>query len=234
MGLGFVLLIWIVLCGMAAVPMGAALGYWSWRNGRRARTVSLRRALSAALLPFIWIPLGLAWFAAYAVYCEGVRGVDPGLGDSFRVPLANGYAFCMIDAPDHAYIAKGTCNGTMLVDGIRQVAMIGDLVAGASVESPGFVLDTRTGGLTRLPDSAAALSRVPAAAPLGSPAEFYFARRWGWQDGVAALLLVVSLGGLSWFWYRRFIRAPGERSDGVPAGGPGAASTHGPASGDLI
>jgi hypothetical protein len=206
MGLAFVLLIWIVLCGAVAVPMGAAVGYWSWRNSRDAPGPRLPRAIGAALLPMLLIATGLAWFAAYAAYCVLIRGVDPAIGDGFMVPLANGYYFCMIDTPEQAFIMKNGCDGVAAVDGVRQVGVAGDLVAGAASDATGFVLDTRTGGVTRLADSAAALAQAPAAAPLRPPDEFYASRRYGWQDGVALLLLVAAMGGLAWLWFRRFIR----------------------------
>jgi hypothetical protein len=206
MGLGVVLLVWIVLCGLAAVPVAGVLAYWSRRNARQVPGSNLPRTVRAAVMPYLLLAFAVAWFAAYGVYCEAVRGVDVGIGDRARVPLSNGYVFCATDTG--TYIIKNGCGGAALVDGIRQVAMAGDLVVGSSRDASGFVLDTRTGGVTRLRDSAAALARVPAAAPLHSPEEFYFARRYGWPDVVAVLLLVVPLGGLAWQWYRRYIRAP--------------------------
>ncbi len=209
MGLGFVLLIGIVLCGCAAVPIGAVLAYVSWQNSGSsgwARAGRVSRAIRAAGLPVLLIAGGLVWFAVYATYCETVRGVDPGIGDSARVPLAHGYFFCMSDSS--VFVMKNGCSGAPLLDDVRQIAMAGDLVVGAGADAPGFVLDTRTGGLTRLPDSAAALARVPSAAPLRSPNEFYLARRWGWQDAVAALVLLALLIGPIGFWYRRFLRPP--------------------------
>lgn len=208
MGIGFVLLIWMVLCGLAAVPISAAVAYWSWRNSRDTSVLNARRSMRAALLPFLLIVVGLVWFIAYGVYCEVVRGVDPGIGDMAMVPIVNGYSLCMMDVPAQAYVMKGGCGGVALVDGIRQLGIAGDLVVGASSESPGFVLDTRTGAVSRFPDSAAALAQAPAAAPLHPSNEFYSARRYGWQDVAAGAALLAALAVVVALWYRRFIRAP--------------------------
>lgn len=223
MGSAFVLAIWVALCGLAALPIGTFLAYLSWRNSRRRAEAGPRRVLAAAALPFLVIALALLWFGAYAAYCVLVRGVDAAVGGGSMVPLANDYYFCMIDTPERAFIVKNGCGGVTVVDRVRHLSAVGDLVVGSSADVPGFVFDTRTGGLTRLGDSAAALAQVPAAAPLHPPDEFYLSRRYGWQDAVAAAVLLASVAVLAWLWFRRFIRAPG-----------GAARADGPASTDLV
>src|SRR5882724_8714161 len=99
MGLGFVLLAWMILFGCAGLPVAACLAAWSWRTGRLAGAPSKGRALAAALLPIVLIAVGLFWFLAYAGYSWAIRKVDPGVGDAWTVPLGHGYFFCMIDVP---------------------------------------------------------------------------------------------------------------------------------------
>jgi hypothetical protein len=79
-----------------------------------------------------------------------VRDIDPGIGDSWRVPIGNDWYFCMIDVPDNGYLLKGGCSGAPIVDGITELALVGDLVVGKGDASRPFVLDTRTGVLQTL------------------------------------------------------------------------------------
>src|SRR5687768_10851616 len=102
MGIGFVLMIWALLLGCAAVPIAIALTIWSSRNWRESKsTTKLFRPIGAALLPFILLAYGGAAFIGYAVWCVKVRRVDPGIGDAWVVPVGNGYFFGMIDIPEH-------------------------------------------------------------------------------------------------------------------------------------
>jgi hypothetical protein len=91
MGLGFVLLFWMIFFGCAGLPIAGGLAFWSWHNGRLAGAPSKMRAAAAGVLPFVLIALGLVWFFGYAAYSWTVRRVDPGLGDSWAVPLRHGY-----------------------------------------------------------------------------------------------------------------------------------------------
>jgi hypothetical protein len=66
------------------------LGLWSWWNQRRAvgRGGVLKPAAAAAL-PFLLLGYGGVAFTGYAIWCEAIRDVDPGLGDAWRVPVGN-------------------------------------------------------------------------------------------------------------------------------------------------
>jgi hypothetical protein len=206
MGLGFVLLVWTIFFGCAGLPIAVGLAYWSWRNGCRANSASKGRAFAAGLLPFILIPLGLAWFFAYAAYSWSVRKVDPGLGDSWAVPLRNGYFFCMIDVTDHGYLMKDGCSGAPPVHGITQLAEVGDVIVGHAQGA--FVFDTKTDSLKSYPDLSAAIAQFTPPPKLESPDGFYRSRRFGWQDLAALIVLLVSVAALSWLWFQRFVRAP--------------------------
>jgi hypothetical protein len=148
------------------------------------------------------------WFFAYAAYSWSVRKVDPGLGDSWAVPLRNSYFFCMIDVTDHGYLMKDGCSGAPPVHGITQLAEVGDVVIGSSAQAGAFVFDTRTESLRNFPDISAALAQFAPPPKLQSPDGFYRSRRFGWQDLAAVVLLLASVAILSWMWFKRFVRAP--------------------------
>jgi len=188
----------MVLFAAAAFLAAAGLGYWNWRRAR-----SPVRAVVAGLLPFVMLAYGVAWFAAYAIHAQAVRRVDVGIGDGWQVPLAHEYFFCMIDVPDAGYVMKDGCSGAAAVDGVSRISEAAGLVVGETGDAHAFVLDTRTGALRTYETPAAALKDVVQVPPLQSAYEFYSARRFGWPDLVALILLVVPQAALAWWWLKR-------------------------------
>ncbi len=209
MGIGFVLLLWAVLLGCAGLPVGLALGLWSWRNQRRSPSrAGMLRPIAAAALPFVLLAFGGAAFIAYAIWCEEVRHVDAGIGDSWAVPVGNDHFFCMIDVPDDGYLLKGGCSGTPAVDDVSELTEVGDRIVGNSRSSGPFVLDTRSGALQTFATLEAALGQFSPRPSVQTANSFYVRRRWGWADLAAGVLTVVPAGGILIVWFRRFIRVP--------------------------
>jgi hypothetical protein len=150
---------------------------------------------------FVWLiiagPLAACYafgaFMAYAVWCGVVRGVDPGLGDWWGVPVGHGFSLSFIDVLDHAYISpRGSTDGEPLIANITEIGASGEYVFGLVNQGEGFVLNTRTGAVRRtgraaLPETLRDAGVSPTA--LTSVAEFYRKRRWGWQDVIALAVL---------------------------------------------
>ena len=157
-----------------------------------------------------------AAFGAYAIWCETVRGIDPGIGDGWRVPIGNDYYFCMINVPEEGYLLKGGCSGRPVVDQISELADAGDLVIGSSQSNGAFVLDTRTGTLQTFANLDAALAHLPTRPTLQTAAEFYTDRRWGGADAIAAVLIGAPAIGATMLWYFCFIRARPARRASAP------------------
>lgn len=192
MGIGLVF--WAVLLTVLATPVAAALillARWSGGSARAKRV-------------FVWMiiagPLAACYafgaFMAYAVWCGVVRGVDPGLGDWWGVPVGNGFSLSFIDVLDHAYISpRGSTDGKPLIANITEIGASGEYVFGLIDQSDGFLLNTRSGAVHRtgratLPAALRDVGVSPSA-PLMSVAEFYRERRWGWQDPVALAVMGV-------------------------------------------
>jgi hypothetical protein len=207
MGLGFVLVVWTLLLGCAGLPIAALLAFWSWRRGRLAGTPSKVRAAVAGLLPLVLIAVGLVWFFGYAAYSWTVRRVDPGLGDSWAVPLQHGYFFCMIDVTEHGYLMKDGCTGTPPIYEIRQLAEVGNMIVGTSDRTGAFVFDLTAGQLKRVEDAKATLAELSPTARFQTPDEFYRSRRFGWQGVAALAILFVAEASILWLWFTRFVRA---------------------------
>jgi hypothetical protein len=216
MGIGFVLVFWALILGVLAIPFSIALGLWSWWNHRSAAgPARVLKILAAAALPFLLLGYGGAAFGVYAIWCEAIRNVDAGIGDSWRVPVGNDHYFCMIDVPDHGYLLKGGCTGSPIVDGITELGVAGDLVFGKSESSGPFMLDTRSGALQNVASMDAALARVTPRPTLRTADEFYNDHRWGQADLIAAVLIAVPAVAVAMAWYFWFIRARRKRNPTV-------------------
>lgn len=205
MALGYVLIFWILPFFVAiALLVAPVLGLWSWLNSKRVQQPSVLRALKASLLPFAWIFTGIAWFVIQGLLCE-VRGVDPGLGDYWLVPVQDGYYFCMIDVTDEGHLARDGCSGVSPVDGINKLAESGNFIVGTKADTSAFSLNTRNGIVKHYRDIVELTSRFSGLPPLQSPIEFYADRRWGYQDFVSVIMLGVALILVTCVWYRAFI-----------------------------
>jgi hypothetical protein len=207
MGIGFVLIFWIILLGIVGLPVAAFFAYWSWRNGNLTGAPAKARAAMAGLLPFALIPVGLIWFFAYAVFCGTVRHVDPGLGDSWYVPLRHGYYFCMIDTTDEGFLMKNECSGEPPVSAIRELAQVGDSIVGWSGTKGAFSLDMAAGELKQLANKDIALTQYSPPLSLQTARAFYRSRRYGWQDVAALIVLLGLVVPIMWIWFNRFIRS---------------------------
>jgi len=209
MGIGFVLMIWAVLLCCAAVPVSIALTIWSSRNWRESKsTTKLFRPIGAALLPFILLAYGGAAFIGYAVWCERVRHVDPGIGDGWAVPVANNYSFWMIDVPEHGSLTKDDGTRAPVISDIVELAEVGDRIIGRSTSKGLFILNTRSGELHAFLESDAVQKEISPMPTLQSANAFYIDHRWGPLD-LAAVTVIGSLGAMLLFvGYRFFIRPP--------------------------
>jgi len=134
--------------------------------------------------------------------------VDPGIGDSWQVPVGNDSFFCMIDTTDNSYLLKGGCTGVPPVFGITQLAALGDRIVGNSRSSGPFMFDTRSGKVQSPIDLDTALGQFSPRPTLQTPDEFYSKMRWGWPDLIALVLISIPALCILLLWYRWFIRTP--------------------------
>jgi hypothetical protein len=208
MGLGFVLLFWGIVIFIASAGAAVILaGLVFWIERRRGR-VRKRWLAAAAVFPFLMMVYAGGAFAAYAVWCEVVRDVDPGIGDSWRVPLGNGYSLTMIDTSEQAFI-RGP-RGEQSHFGLTRIGSGRDVVAGEA-ESSFFLVNVRQHTDTSFA-SEADLQRQLSLQGVGQlqlmpPAEFYDQHRWGAADGLAAIAIAVPPFAALMFLVRRFARS---------------------------
>lgn len=208
MGLGFVLIAWLIGLLIAAIPLAfvIALAFWLWR--RKSPAFSFEQVILAAALPFAWIFSAFAYFILYSIYCYAVRGVDPGIGDGWQVPITSHYYFCMIDETDSAFIAMDSCSGEQTVSSITKLARLRGNILAISDHSKAFLLNLATGKLKAYPDEKQMLEQFRTPPHWQSPNEFYLKLRYGIEDALALLVLFFIIALLSWLWYKWFLKKP--------------------------
>jgi hypothetical protein len=209
MGIGFVLMLWALLLGCAAVPVSIGLAVRSRRNRQHSGTgAKIVRPIGAALFPFVLLAYGGVAFIGYATWCVRVRHVDPGIGDSWVVPVGNNYSFGMIDVPEHGSLLKEGSFGTPVVSDIVELAEASDRIIGRSNSKGLFVLNTRSDQLRSFLELDAFQKEISPLPTLQSANTFYLHRRWGFLD-LVAVTVISSFGlALMFFGYRFFIRVP--------------------------
>jgi hypothetical protein len=185
MGIIFVLLFWgaagMILAGLGALMAGAAAAYFS-RGVRQGRGKVVIAAVSRPVACLAWA--ATVFVLQWAVN-EGYRQRDPGLGDTWKCPLPNGYAVLMTDVTEqgcvyHPKRQKSTdsvADREEAFDGVRVLQVSDRYIAGGAdsrwfshvqngageVDSY-FLIDTKTGKSLTFPNFDALHG---AAAPLG-------------------------------------------------------------------
>ena len=207
MGILFILLFW---AGVLIVVAGlCAAGISVWASNRRPPSQGEPvHVAKAAALPFVILVYGAVAFIGYSYWCEEVRQVDIGIGDSWKVPIANGYFFCMLDVPDRGAVMQGGCSGGFLVEDITAVAAVGDTLVGVS-KGRGFTFDTLTGHFQEFPDAERATAQVSPVPVLQDPNWFYASRRWSLADAISIGAVGLGAVGLFIIWNRRYLRRAG-------------------------
>jgi hypothetical protein len=193
MGIGFVLLVWLVLSMVGALCASIGLGFATWRFLRRSAKGPRRRAIVATVaLPPLAVVSAFAGFVGYGIWCETVRGVDAGLGDSWRVPLGSGYSLQMIDTPEQAHVETPTGYDVGLE--VRRLGFDDRFIYLETPTGRYLLLDKETGhstsGLTRQTLDAKLKESGAFPATLRSSEDVYLDLRWGIQDVLAGLFIL--------------------------------------------
>lgn len=164
--------------------------------------------LAAAGFPFLVVAYGLVAFVGYAVWCEAVRGVDPGLGDSWVVPVGQGCTLVMGDQPTNAQISCP--HHEQLLEGVTRVALAGEELVGES-HGKFYAVNLRERTTRSLGSEGEAItllrhSGLPSAELLPVN-DFYIARRWSYLDVLAAFLIAAIPAALALSLFIAFRRA---------------------------
>jgi hypothetical protein len=204
-GIGFVLIAWIVIgsvvAAIGALALWGLVGYLT----RQARQPRGRLLSLAAALPF----LSLAWAAIVFVFQATINVAllhrDIGIGDGFECPLPDGYALTFIDTTEIGTVYKDNSNNG--IQNVRFLQLADPYIIAAS-DSKAFdhfgqqtavvdtysLIDTRNGHRTQFTDVAAlrqAAERLHITVSISPIGDLYSKYRFTWFDGFAAILLIV-------------------------------------------
>jgi len=188
MGIGFVLFFWILLGSVVAAVLSLGFGLMA-RTAFRCtpRSKRLRGTLVAVATPFLCLVYGVLAFMVYWIWCGNSRGVDPGLGDTWFVPLGSGYRLVMIDVPEQALIIGPV--GRQLGSFLTQLGVDNRYIYFTSGDSFDLIdkeTDQRATGLSRAElDQRVGGSRIRLQAPIA----VYHSLRWSVLDIIAAGLI---------------------------------------------
>ena len=221
MGVGFVLLLWVVVGTVVAAVGAATSGSATAMLTRGVANGRRKVIIAASLFPIVCLGWGGVMFVFQAVVNEGLLHRDLGLGDTWHAPLPNGYQIMMIDVTDQGWVYNpktqpdsGVGEREDAVAGVRDVQVVGRYILGATdskaFEHLGqetnqvdayFLLDTRLGkqkqfqNYNALRQSALELGIEPNLQPINT---IYSKFRFSWFDVVAGLLFCLPpvIGGL--------------------------------------
>jgi hypothetical protein len=214
-GIGFVLIVWVVIGSVLAAIGALALWGLAGYLTRQAKQPRGRLLSFAAALPF----LSLAWAAIVFVFQATINVAvlhrDIGIGDAFECPLPDGYALAFIDTTEIGTVYKNnTENG---VRNVRFLQLAGPYIVAASdskaldhfgrqtaAVDTYFLIDTRNGRRSQFTDMAAlrlAAERLHITVSLLPVGDLYSKYRFTWFDAFAAILLIVPpMLGVVWLF----------------------------------
>jgi hypothetical protein len=217
MGIGFVLLVWFILGCISAIPVSIFLVIVYYRKKRKTPIDGKRiiKSIGLAALPFLFLIYFVIAFVIYGFWCDFYRGVDPGLGDCWYVPLGAGYEISMIDVPDKAWIDK---NDEPVLSGIVEIQKIYPYIYGRR-ESRYFMLDMNKGNLIYhnnidALNEALRAKGIMQVKKLQSVHSFYISYRWGYRDLIAVVIIMIppAIGG---FLILKFLILPRRKINAV-------------------
>ena len=144
MGIGFVLFAYVLILMMLAIPVSIGIFVFNFSRRKKGKDpVNWARLVIFSTYPFIGIAYIIFAIVLNGLFCEYVRGVDPGFGDGWEVPIKNGYKFCMIDDTKSGYIMKDECSGSTDLAGITKINIQGDSIYGEAKQP--FVFNLSNG-----------------------------------------------------------------------------------------
>jgi hypothetical protein len=221
MGIGFVLLFWLAGGIGAAVGISKALSkrIKKQRLDNPDSKHQLLKSIVATVSPYIFLLYIMYAFVEYWLWCEDTRNVDLGImGDSWVIPLGEGYEMIMIDIPDEATIRRYHDN---IVLDVVEIERTYPYLYGKE-KSGYFTFDMSTGDLRNyknidLMKETLKINGVDTIKSLKSVNSFYNDIRWSYLDLIAAAIIFIPPGicALLIWW---FLFGFGKRTSGAKYG----------------
>ena len=143
MGMLFVLIFWAIALIILSLILGLITLPFSYFLCKKQRK---RKMVLSFLTPGIFIGIYAASSFVCMIIIAIILGSDIGIGDSWVVPLKNGYELTSVDTPEYANINRR--NDPLkenLIDGITHIQVVGDSVIGKRADGNYFIFNLKNG-----------------------------------------------------------------------------------------
>lgn len=143
MGMLFVLIFWAIVFVVLSLILGLITLPFSYFLCKRQRK---RKMVLSFLTPGIFIGIYAASSFVCMLIIAIIFGSDIGIGDSWSIPLKNGYELTSVDTPEYANINRR--NDPLkenLIDGITHIQVVGDSVIGKRTDGNYFIFNLQNG-----------------------------------------------------------------------------------------
>ena len=143
MGMLFVLIFWAIALIILSLILGLITLPFSYFLCKRQRK---RKMVLSFLTPGIFIGIYAASSFVCMLIIAIILGSDIGIGDSWSIPLKNGYELTSVDTPEYANInRRNDLLKENLIDEITHIQVVGDSVIGKRADGNYFIFNLQNG-----------------------------------------------------------------------------------------
>ena len=143
MGMLFVLILWAIVLIVLSLILGLITLPFSYFLCKRQRK---RKMVLSFLTPGVFIGVYAVSSFVCMIIIAIILGSDIGIGDSWSIPLKNGYELTSVDTPEYANInSRNDLLKENLIDGITHIQVVGDSVIGKEADGNYFIFNLQNG-----------------------------------------------------------------------------------------
>ena len=143
MGMLFVLIFWAIALIILSLILGLITLPFSYFLCKRQRK---RKMVLSFLTPGVFIGIYAVSSFVCMIIIAIILGSDIGIGDSWSMPLKNGYELTSVDTPEYANInRRNDLLKENLIDGITHIQVVGDSVIGKRADGNYFIFNLQNG-----------------------------------------------------------------------------------------
>ena len=143
MGMLFVLIFWAIVFVVLSLILGLITLPFSYFLCKRQRK---RKMVLSFLTPGVFIGIYAVSSFVCMIIIAIILGSDIGIGDSWSIPLKNGYELTSVDTPEYANInSRNDPLKENLIDEITHIQVVGDSVIGKRADESYFIFNLQNG-----------------------------------------------------------------------------------------
>ena len=143
MGMLFVLIFWAIVFVVLSLILGLITLPFSYFLCKRQRK---RKMVLSFLTPGVFIGVYAVSSFVCMIIIAIILGSDIGIGDSWSIPLKNGYELTSVDTPEYANInSRNDPLKENLIDEITHIQVVGDSVIGKEADGNYFIFNLQNG-----------------------------------------------------------------------------------------